>query len=304
MTTFLDEFTAYLQAQDRSPHTVKAYHSDVTAFFDWLTAQLGKPVPPVEVTPFDVQKYRDHLVAEGRKPAGVNRSLAALRVFFAWAMQAGQASTNPARDVQGIQQAQRTPKALTTQEVYRLQRTAAAQRQLAQARAGDVITPTLMDAIRDEALLNLLLYTGLRVSECAALRVDDVLLNGKNGKVIVRSGKGRKYREVPLHKEARKVLEAYLAVRATNRGDALFLGQRGPLGARGIQFRIAALGEVAGVVVTPHVLRHTFATRLLREVKTDLVTVAALLGHSSVATTAIYTQPNEQDLSAAVAGLA
>ena len=119
-----------------------------------------------------------------------------------------------------------------------------------------------------------------------------------------------------------KVVEAYLAVRPTDRGDALFVGQRGPLGARGIQLRIAALGEAAGVAVTPHVLRHTFATRLLREVKTDpsgdlrtgLVTVAALLGHSSVATTAIYqrswdlmvtdTQPNAQDLSAAVAGLA
>ena len=322
MTTFLDKFTAYLQAQDRSPHTVKAYRSDAAAFFDWLAAQLGRPVPPVEVTPFDVQKYRDHLVAEGRKPASVNRSLAALRVCFAWAMQTGQASTNPARDVQGLKQAQRTPKALTTQEVYRLQREAAAQRQLAQVKAGDAITPTLVDALRDEALLNLLLYTGLRVSECAALRVDDVLLNGKNGKVIVRSGKGRKYREVPLHKEARKAVAAYLTVRPTERGDTLFLGQRGPLGARGIQFRIAALGDAAGVAVTPHVLRHTFATRLLREVKTDpsgdlrtgLVTVAALLGHSSVATTAIYqrswdlmvtdTQPNAQDLSAAVAGLA
>ena len=95
MTTFLDKFTAYLQAQDRSPHTVKAYRSDAAAFFDWLAAQLGRPVPPVEVIAFDVQKYRDHLVAEGRKPASVNRSLAALRVCFAWAVQTGQASTNP-----------------------------------------------------------------------------------------------------------------------------------------------------------------------------------------------------------------
>jgi len=274
MITFLDKFTAYLQAQDRSPHTVKAYRSDVAAFFNWLAAQLGRPAPPVEVTPFDVQKYRDHLVAEGRKPAGVNRALAALRVFFAWAMQTEQASTNPARDVQGIQQAQRTPKALSAQEVYRLQRTAAAQRQLAQARAGDETSPTLVDAIRDEALLNLLLYTGLRVSECAALRVADVLLNGKGGKVIVRSGKGRKYREVPLHKTARKAVEAYLAVRLTPSdspaggavSDALFLGQRGPLGARGIQFRIAVrlrrgpAARACGARLAPH-LRHAAPAR-------------------------------------------
>lgn len=76
-----------------------------------------------------------------------------------------------------------------------------------------------------------------------------------------------------------------------DRDDALFLGQRGPLGTRGIQMRLAALGEAAKVEVTPHVLRHAFATRLLREAKVDLVTVAALLGRESVATTALYTQP-------------
>jgi integrase/recombinase XerC len=304
MSDSVEQFATYLQSQDRSAHTVAAYTRDVTAFFIWLAEQLGKSVNLVEVTPFDIQKYRDHLVDEGRKPAGVNRTLAALRVFFALAVQIGQASTNPARDVQGIQQARRNPKALSVQEVYRVQREAAAQRQLAQTKGSGEILPALVDTIRDEALLNLLLYTGLRVSECAALRINEVMLNGKSGKVIVRSGKGRKYREVPLHKEARKALAAYLDVRPTDQGETLFLGQRGPLGARGIQFRIAALGEVASVPVTPHVLRHTFATRLLREAKADLVTVAALLGHSSVATTAIYTQPSEADLAEAVAGLA
>jgi len=74
--------------------------------------------------------------------------------------------------------ARRNPKALTAQEVYRFLREAAAQRQLAQSKAGGEVLPALVDAIRDEALLNLLLYTGLRVSECAVLRVDDVMLNG------------------------------------------------------------------------------------------------------------------------------
>jgi len=135
-----------------------------------------------------------------------------------------------------------------------------------------------------------------------------VILNNRSGKVIVRSGKGRKYREIPLHKEARQALAAYLEVRPDgSRGDPggrpLFLGQRGSLGERGMQMRLAALGKDAGVEITPHVLRHTFATRLLREAQADLVTVAALLGHSSVATTAIYTQPGEVDLVEAVEGL-
>jgi len=256
-----------------------------------------------------VQKYRDHLVTSDHKPATVNRRLAGLRAFFGWMVKTGQAASNPAAEVNGVRQDRRAPKALDAQDVYKLQRTAAAQRQLAEAQAGEGnVTPTVVYARRDEALLNLLLYTGVRVGEAAALELDDVTLNDRSGKVIVRSGKGRKYREIPLHKEARKALAAYLEVRTEgSRDDAggrpLFLSQRGPLGERGMQMRLAALGKDAGVEITPHILRHTFATRLLREAQADLVTVAALLGHSSVATTAIYTQPNEADMAEAVEGL-
>jgi len=304
MSQFLEQFVAHLQMQDASPHTVAAYRRDVSAFFTRLAEQIGQEVPLVEVTPFDVQKYRDHLVALGRKPATVNRRLAALRAFFAWAVKTERMASNPAAEVKGVRQARRVPKALNAQEVYKLQRTAAAQRQLAEAKAGKGnVTPTVVNARRDEALLNLLLYTGLRVGEVAALRVEDVVLNERSGKVIVRSGKGRKYREVPLHREARRALAAYLEVRPQEQGESLFLGQRGSLGPRGIQMRLAALGGAAGLEVTPHVLRHTFGTRLLREADADLVTVAALLGHSSVATTAIYTLPSEADLVEAVEGL-
>jgi site-specific recombinase XerD len=305
MSQVVKEFVAQLQAQDASPHTVSAYRRDVSAFFTWLAEQIGQEASPIQVTTFDVQKYRDHLVALGRKPATVNRRLAALRAFFAWVVEDGQVASNPATDVKGVRQARKVPKALSQQEVYKLQRTTAARRQLAEAKAGDGgVTPTMVSARRDEALLNLLLYTGLRVGEAASLQVADVVLNERSGKVIVRSGKGRKYREVPLHREARQALRAYLEVRSQEQSDGLFLGQRGSLGTRGIQMRLAALGEAAGVEVTPHVLRHTFGTRLLREADADLVTVAALLGHSSVATTAIYTQPGEADLAEAVEGLA
>jgi len=302
MEQLLEQFAAHLRARDRSPYTVKAYGRDVTAFFAWLTEQVGEDVPPVKVTAFDVQKHRDHLVAVGRKPAGVNRRLAGLRAFFGWAVETGQAAANPVARVNGLRQDQRVPKALDAQDVYKLQRTAAAQRQLAEAQAGGEVTPTVVYARRDEALLNLLLYTGVRVGEAAALRLKDVEINDRSGKVVVRSGKGRKYREIPLHKEARKALSAYLEVRE-GEGDSLFLGQRGSLEERGMQMRLAALGEATGVKVTPHVLRHTFATRLLREADADLVTVAALLGHSNVGTTAIYTQPGEADLVEAVEGL-
>ncbi len=296
MIADLEPFATYLQEQDRSPHTIAAYTRDVAAFFTWLNEKTGKELAPVNVTVFDVRKYREHLIAAGRKPAGLNRRLASLRTFFAWAMANDLATTNPAAPVQGQSEVRRPPKALSAQEVYRLRRTAAEQRQLAVAKADGASSPTVIAAWRDEALLNLLLYTGLRVGEAAALRLDDLVLGERSGKVIVRLGKGRKYREIPLHKEARQALAAYLKVRPGGEDDHLFLGQRGPLGSRGIQLQVAALGRTAEVAVTPHVLRHTFGTRLLREAGTDLVTVAALMGHASIATTQIYTQPGEADM--------
>lgn len=300
MSDYLEPFSKYLRGLDRSEHTVAAYAGDVAAFFAWLAEHLGHDAEPIEVTFFDVKKYREQLRDGGRKPAGINRRLASLRTFFNWAVEQHLATTNPAQTLQGVKQDRRVPKALSSQEVYRLQRTAAGQRQLAAARAGEAATPAVIAAWRDEALLNLLLYTGLRVGEAASLRLDDVVLNGKAAKVIVRSGKGLKYREVPLHKEARQAVAAYMQVRPADQGDHLFLGQRGPLGSRGIQMQLAALGQAAGVTVTPHMLRHTFATRLLRESGADLVTVAALLGHASIATTQIYTQPGEADMIRAV----
>ena len=303
MSDYLEPFQEHLRGLDRSEHTVEAYAGDVAAFFAWLAERLGQDVEPLRVTIFDLKKYRQYLLDQKRKPAGINRRLAALRTFFNWAIEEKLLVTNPAQALQGVKQDRRVPKALSAQEVYRLQRTAAGQRQLAAAKAGEVVTPAVIAALRDEAVLNLLLYTGLRVSEAAALRLDDLVLNGKVGKVIVRSGKGMKYRELPLHKEARQGLDAYLKARPSDQGDHLFLGQRGPLGARGIQMQMTALGRAAGVEVTPHMLRHTFATRLLRESGADLVTVAALMGHSSIATTQIYTQPGEADMIRAVDGL-
>lgn len=304
MSDDLTAFVEHLEGRDASPHTVAAYCRDVTAFFDWLRERLEREVLPVHATSFDLRKYRDHLEALGRKPAGVNRRLAALRAFFNWAVETGQAASNPAESVKGIRHDRPAPKALTAGQVYRLQRTASERRQLAQAKAGpEALTPSVVSAYCDEALLSLLLYAGLRVAEAAALKVADLVIGERSGKVIVRAGKGRKYREVPLHREARRALRDYLAVRPVGKGDRVFLGQRGPLSERGIQLRLVALGQAADVKVTPHVLRHTFGSRLLREAEADLVTVSRLMGHKSVLTTTLYTQPTEADLAEAVEGM-
>jgi site-specific recombinase XerD len=131
MSNYLDLFAEHLRGTDRSEHTVEAYTGDVAAFFAWLAERLSRNAEPVEVTTFDLQKYRQALLDQGRKPAGINRRLAALRTFFDWAIDARLATANPVQTLQGVKQDRRVPKALSAQEVYRLQRTAASQRQLA-----------------------------------------------------------------------------------------------------------------------------------------------------------------------------
>ncbi len=128
MSDYLEPFREHLRGIDRSEHTVEAYAGDVAAFFAWLSERLGEEVEPLAVTIFDLKKYRQHLLDQKRKPAGVNRRLAALRTFFNWAIEQKLLVTNPAQTLQGVKQDRRVPKALSAQEVYRLQRTAAGQR--------------------------------------------------------------------------------------------------------------------------------------------------------------------------------
>ncbi len=114
-------------------------------------------------------------------------------------------------------------------------------------------------------------------------------------------GKGNQYREVPLNLEVRRAVADYLATRpGVTEGEPLFVGQRGPMTPSGIWRVLQGYAKVAGATVSPHVLRHTFATRLLRTAGADLVTVKELLGHEKLETTAIYTKPREEDMLATV----
>jgi site-specific recombinase XerC len=293
-------FEEYLEDKDRSAYTIKGYRRNLETFFDWLQEQTGQEIPPGEVTTFDVKAHRKYLEEEGRKPATINRSLSALRVFFDWMVSKGQIASSPASNVKQIRVKKRGPKSLSKQDLYLLQRTAAARRQVAEAKANGEITSAVRVACRDEALLAMFLYTGIRVGELVRLRVTDVEIGERSGRVAI-LGKGKKYREVPLNAEVRQSLRAWQEVRPKDDGDDhFFLGRQGAMTERAVQLRIAEIGDQARVEVTPHMLRHTFATRLLREAKVDLVATSHLMGHENIATTAVYTQPTEEDLAEAV----
>ncbi len=275
----LEQFRHHLETRDKSPHSIRAYLSDLRQFAAWFTAHTGEPFALKTVTEYDVRDWRDHLAAT-MKPATVNRKLASLSTLYRWAGETGQSERDPTRYINGIKQQPVAPKAMSKQNLTRILRAAR------------------NDSKRDAALLEFLAATGLRASEVANLTIGDVKLNERSGWVTVR-GKGRKQRNVPVHARGRRALSEYLEERDDPAGDEpLFLSQKGgaisPYAVWYTVKKYATLAKVEGV--TPHTFRHTVATQLVRDPEVDLVTAATFLGHSRLDTTARYSQPSAEDL--------
>lgn len=283
-----DAFATWLREQDRSAVTIRGYLNDLARFAEWFWLTHGQDLTPGEITPADVREYRGWLQAVQKASAAtVRRRLMALRAYCRWAVQAGYLAADPTAAVKAPRETELSPRWLTRQEQWRLVREA-------ERGVNAADTPTRRyQAVRDWALLVLLLHTGLRVSEAAALEVGDVQIGERSGWLLVRGGKGSKNRKVPLNAEARQALTAWLGQRG-EQGGALF-----GLSARRMQGVLAALGRRAGVAVHPHTLRHTLAKNLV-DAGVGLHEVAALLGHSSLNTTRVYITPGERDLEQAV----
>ena len=291
----LQAFGRSLAEQDLSPITARGYLHDLGKFRGWLEREAGaQPRDLRRVTAVDLVNYRQHLLRTERlKAATINRKLQAIKKLFGWALLKGLVKGNVAREVRFVRVAERLrPKGLTEPEVQSLLRAAG------QTRHGL--------AKRNYALIELLLETGLRVGEAADLHIDDVDLHDRSGVVRVREGKGRKQREVPLNSAARRALKLYLKGREPVREkDHLFLSERGgqPLSLRTIQATVSDLARRAKITrfaVSAHSMRHSFALRFLRRHPGKLVELAALLGHESLDTTAVYTRPSAEDLAADV----
>ncbi len=304
--------------------TVRGYTTALTQFAAWFEKQTRAGLDPARLTPLDVRRYRQYLVEERRRqPATVNQHLTALRAFARWGQVTAQAADDPTQGVKPMQQVEPAPRWLTQAEQYALLRAAREEVQLGALRAnGDPAHPGALWPRRDYALLALLLNTGLRLAEAAALQVDDVTLNGRSGEVQVRQGKGRKARNVPLNKDAREALQAWLDARNARGGQgegergrkgetvspspshplspSLFLSQKGgALSERAISERVRELAGRAGLAqVSPHTLRHSFAKNLV-DAGVGLEKVAALLGHANLNTTRRYVTPSQADLQAA-----
>lgn len=261
-----------------SDHTIAAYRRDLGGYVGWLRDEGIADTS--EVTPAVVRRFIAERASAEPPPAATSlaRMQSSVRNWHGFLTWENIETDNPAAQLRPPKTPQRLPKALTIDQVERL---------LA-APSGD--EPT---GIRDRALLELLYATGARVSEAVGLDVDDLA----HGDLLRLRGKGDKERIVPLGSYARAAVDAYLtrvrpALAAKGRATAkLFLGARGaPLSRQSAWLIIRAAAAAAHLTaeVSPHTLRHCFATHLLQG-GADVRVVQELLGHASVATTQIYT---------------
>ncbi len=288
---WLGDFLQSLTKADLSPRSVEAYRRDLELFHRWFRNLRDKDARWQTLSSIDLISYRQHLVTvERRKPSTVNRRLHSLRRFCRWARNEGLLDEDPSADVKTIRDGtQRRPQGLHQSEVHALLRVAG------ESGRGH--------AKRNYALAQFFLQTGVRLNEAASMCIADATIRARTGVARVREGKGRKQREVPLNATARRALRRYLDSRSRAKpDDPLFESGRGSrLSARSIQNTISELARRAKITrleVSPHTLRHTFALWYLRDNPGKLVELANLLGHESLDTTAIYTQPSRDDLQA------
>lgn len=277
----------YLKDLARAPlaeRTKDAYGQHVAAYGAWLVGRRdgADALTEPRARDFAARDFKRHLKTErGWKPSSVNLALAAVDHFNRFL---GLGPANVKREPL----AQAAPRALPEDE------------QRALLRAADASRP------RDRAIVTLLLYTALRLHELVALDVEDVSMSARKGLVVIRSGKGDVYREVPLNRPCRDALDPLLSERrkaATDSDGALFTGrQGGRLTARSIDRVVRKIGALAGLELSAHVLRHTCVTNLVRA-GNDLVLVAELAGHRRLETTRRYSLPSEADRQAAMEAL-
>ncbi len=274
------EFAAFLRLErGQSPRTSEEYARDVELFGAFLEPghpQNGSFRKLSGTTTSDIRRFVMELMGPRKYTASsVRRKIAALRSYFALQKREGRRADNPAADVPPPKAPKRLPHVMSEREVGKLLRTRVAGK-------------TEFQRLRDIAMMELLYASGIRRAELVGLNLSDVDLDRRLMRVI---GKGNKQRTVFINQAAADAIRTYLGVRPRTADEALFLSKRRTrMSHRQAWVIFRQFAELSGLTkhVTPHVMRHSFATHLL-ENGADLMTIKELLGHESLSTTQIYT---------------
>lgn len=276
--SLVDGFLGYLHAErDASPLTIRNYSADIAAFGVWFEEKYKQPCAWVRVNSFHLRGYLVHLTERKLDRATIHLKMSALRSFFKWLVRTERAKLNPLVGLTLPKKARKLPKFLTIQQVEAL---------LEAPIMGSAKDKSF--AWRDKAILETLYSAGLRIHELAQLNDDDVDVLGE---VVRVRGKGKKERLAALGGPAIETLQKYLEVRARSSRGPLFVNRfGGRMTARSMQRMLKRYLLAAGLdpSLTPHKLRHSFATHML-DAGADLRSVQELLGHANLSTTQIYT---------------
>jgi site-specific recombinase XerD len=295
----------HLEEIDRSPKTVIRYRGAVRRFLTWYEDEERRSVTLGDLTPIALVSYRSSLQKKCAT-ATVNVHIAALRAWCQWLVENGFLSENPAINLKLVGRGQAdAPEPLSNTAVNAM---------LREARRG-------RHGKRDHAILQMLLQTGMRIGECQALHWQDITFKERTGTVLIRSGKGNKSRTIPLNRSIRSALVEYAGsildckptakaitehwpkLETRDSATPLWTSQKGNQLSSPAMWRVVnravevcASRDLIPVETKPHDLRHTFAHRYLEQNPGDLVGMARLLGHESLDTTKIYTQPTNSEL--------
>tara|TARA_B100001059_G_scaffold107717_1_gene107410 strand:+ start:392 stop:1282 length:891 start_codon:yes stop_codon:yes gene_type:complete len=273
--SFLDSL--YIE-KGLSQNTVQSYKNDITSFAFWVDESINLPL--VRISKIDINKYIAHLFKNGLKSSSVNRKISTIKSFFIFLLKKKHILVSPVDDIEMIKQEKYLPISMSEKEVELL-----------------LESPNLDSfiGIRDRAMIEMLYATGMRVSELINLKITDI---DHNRLVVKVMGKGSKERLIPYGEVASDYLNAYLKNRKEINSNEIFLSNRGKKITRSAfwnRIKLYLKKENLKESISPHTLRHAFATHLLNR-GADLRSVQILLGHSDLSTTQIYTHIAKQRL--------
>ena len=273
--SFLDSL--YIE-KGLSQNTVQSYKNDITSFAFWVDESINLPL--VRISKIDINKYIAQLFKNGLKSSSVNRKISTIKSFFIFLLKKKHILVSPVEDIEMIKQEKYLPISMSEKEVELL-----------------LESPNLDSfiGIRDRAMIEMLYATGMRVSELLNLKITDI---DHNRLVVKVMGKGSKERLIPYGEVASDYLNAYLKNRKEINSNEIFLSNRGKKITRSAfwnRIKLYLKKENLKESISPHTLRHAFATHLLNR-GADLRSVQILLGHSDLSTTQIYTHIAKQRL--------
>ncbi|TAL09231.1 MAG: tyrosine recombinase XerC [Nitrospirae bacterium] len=274
MDAAVRSFLTYLKVErSASPHTLRNYEADLRQFLEFLRGAPGGPLPaPPDIDAYAVRSFLAARAGAGDAKSSIGRKLATVRSLFKYLGREGAVEQSPAAAVVTPKKDQRLPRVLSADDAARLM---------------DNPETTQPRSPRDQAILEVLYSAGVRVAELVGLNVDDVDLEAGAATVL---GKGRKERVVLLGEKAVAALRAYLGKEGLQEGPLFRNSRGGRLTARSVERIVTAQCRALPnfPAMTPHTLRHSFATHLL-DGGADLRAIQEMLGHASLSTTQRYT---------------